>query len=86
MSIDYYTYLVEAARKNILPLTSYCNVRCVFCSHKQNPDGVLIHRLPSLPVAKVEELVQLLDPREKVVIGESATRLVEGEPFTHPEI
>ena len=86
MSTDYYTCLLEAVRNNILPLTSQCNARCVFCSHSQNPDGVLIHRLPPLPAAKVEELVELLDPQGKVVIGESATRLVEGEPFTHPEI
>ncbi|HHX73652.1 MAG TPA: DUF512 domain-containing protein [Firmicutes bacterium] len=83
---DFYSYLLEAVRKNILPLTSRCNVGCVFCSHRQNPEGVQIYRLPPLSLAKVEELAQFLDPREKVVIGESATRLVEGEPFTHPEI
>ncbi|MBS4032097.1 MAG: DUF512 domain-containing protein [Clostridiales bacterium] len=82
----FYPYLLNAiAKNNVLPFTSRCNLGCIFCSHRQNPPGVETFRLPHLPADAVLELAQFLDPRRKVVIGESATRLDEGEPFTHPE-
>lgn len=83
---DYYPYLLAACRENVLPLTSRCNLGCIFCSNRQNPAQVLTFKLPALPLTTIRQLLPLLDPREKVVIGESATRLDEGEPFTHPEI
>ncbi|MCR3923167.1 MAG: DUF512 domain-containing protein, partial [Firmicutes bacterium] len=86
MANEYYAYLVAAVQENVLPLTSRCNVACVFCSHRQNPPTVITHRLPELTSATVLELAPFLDPQQKIVIGESATRLDEGEPFTHPEI
>lgn len=71
---------------NILPVTSVCNVKCIFCSHWQNPPGVEVFRLGHLEMGQVEDLAQFLDRGRKVVIGESATRIIEGEPFTHPQI
>jgi len=71
---------------NILPLTSVCNVRCIFCSHRQNPPGTEIFSIPHLPREKVQDLLEYISPGEKIVIGESVTRIIEGEPFTHPEI
>ena len=41
MVADYYPYLLEACRENVLPLTSRCNLGCVFCSNKQNPAQIL---------------------------------------------
>jgi MoaA/NifB/PqqE/SkfB family radical SAM enzyme len=83
---DYYPYVLEAvSRNNVLPLTSRCNLGCVFCSHRQNPPEVKTFRIPPIPVETVLELAQFLDPAKKVIIGESATRLNEGEPFTHPD-
>ncbi len=69
---------------NILPITSRCNVSCMFCSHRQNPLGIETFFLPPLDWETVEDLVMFLEPEKKIVIGESATRIIEGEPFTHP--
>lgn len=41
---------------------------------------------PPLDWAELEELIPFLDPGKKIVIGESATRLCEGEPLTHSHI
>lgn len=70
---------------NILPLTSSCSAECLFCSHKQNPPGIEVYRIPHLTAEEIENLLVFLTPSRKIVIGESATRIVEGEPFTHPE-
>ncbi len=77
--------LVTASRYNILPLTSTCNLSCVFCSHRQNPPGVETWPLPPLKSEEVNTLLDYLDGNRKIVIGESATRLTEGEPLTHPD-
>ncbi|HHW41845.1 MAG TPA: DUF512 domain-containing protein [Syntrophomonadaceae bacterium] len=71
--------------KNILPLTSTCNLRCIFCSNSQNPPGVEAFSLPPLPFPLVRQLIALLDPRRKIIIGEAASRFTEGEPLTHPD-
>jgi len=78
--------LQSTAESNILPLTSRCNLHCVFCSHRQNPPGVESVYLPERPVADVVESFDYIDPKRKVLIGESATRIMEGEPFTHPDL
>lgn len=70
---------------NILPLTSACNVSCMFCSHKQNPPEVEVYAIQPLTLFEIEELMVFLSADRKIVIGESATRLIEGEPFIHPE-
>jgi len=80
------TYLWSSLKDNILPIPSVCNVRCVFCSHRQNPPGIESYFLPPLGWGDLEELVDFLSPERKVVIGESTTRIMEGEPFTHPRI
>lgn len=74
-----------ASRFNILPLTSRCGVACVFCSHRYNPPGVRAVFFGELAREEVLELFDLLDSRRKIVIGESATRLCEGEPLSHPD-
>lgn len=75
-----------APEANILPVTSCCNVRCVFCSHHQNPPGVLSYRIAPCTPDEVRQVVCFLDPERPVVIGESATRIIEGEPLTNPAI
>ncbi|MBC7323800.1 MAG: radical SAM protein, partial [Moorella sp. (in: Bacteria)] len=77
--------IFTASRYNILPLTSICNLHCLFCSHRQNPPGVKTIRLPPLQLDQVDTLLDFLDGSRKIVIGESATRLIEGEPLTHPK-
>jgi len=76
--------ILASARQGILPLTSACNVRCVFCSNRQNPPGVEAYNILPRPLAAVEATLQFMAPSGKIIIGESATRINEGEPFTHP--
>lgn len=79
--------ILEAASwGNILPLTSACNVRCLFCSHRQNPKEIVVHRIPPRTREQVSQALQFVDPALPVVIGESVTNIIEGEPLTHPEI
>jgi NifB/MoaA-like Fe-S oxidoreductase len=77
--------LVEAVREhNVLPLTGRCNLSCLFCSHRFNPPGTEAFSFGPLAIELLDELAAYLDPQQKIIIGESATRLREGEPLTHP--
>lgn len=76
----------SAYRANILPLTSVCNVRCIFCSHFQNPVGIETYRIPHRTLAQVKDTLQFINPDDKIVIGESVTKIAEGEPLAHPQI
>ncbi|MCL6476878.1 MAG: radical SAM protein, partial [Peptococcaceae bacterium] len=78
--------LESAARSNILPVISTCNVGCKFCSHGQNPPAAEVLKMPAITMKLADEALSLMDPGKPVVIGESVTRLIEGEPFTHPRI
>lgn len=78
--------LFSAQQDNILPLTSACNVKCVFCSHHQNPAGVQVYGIGHRSLADVAMTLEFIDPTRKIVIGESVTRIMEGEPFLHPEV
>jgi hypothetical protein len=71
---------------NVLPITSKCNVSCIFCSHKQNPPGVEVIYLPPRKAKEIIVGLAYLQENRKIVVGESATRIIEGEPFTHPQI
>jgi len=75
-----------ASEANVLPLTSACNTHCIFCSHDQNPCGVEAFYITPRSLAEVRSVLSCLDPAKPVVIGESATRIIEGEPLTHPQI
>ncbi|EGO64279.1 radical SAM protein [Acetonema longum] len=83
----YLKYLLahSASSANILAVTSVCNVACIFCSHRHNPAAVKTYRIPPLSREEVRELAGFLDPERRIVIGESISRLEEGEPFSHPE-
>ncbi len=80
----YYKYIHSISQFNILPVTSRCNFHCLFCSHKQNPPGLEILTIDDLKPSEFEDIIDFLDPERKVVIGESATRIIEGEPFLNP--
>ncbi len=73
-------------RGNVLPVTSRCNLKCVFCSHHQNPPEVKAYRLPERKSREIIESFTYLSPYKKIVVGESATGIVEGEPFCYPGI
>lgn len=78
--------LSGAAEGNVLPLTSYCNLSCLFCSHRQNPPGAEVLHIAPRSMKEIDTTISFMDPGRPVVIGESATRIIEGEPFTHPDI
>jgi len=78
--------LRSASLDNILPVTSECGMGCVFCSHHQNPSKTQTFRIPPRSLAQIEECLSLMTPSLPVVIGESVTRIIEGEPFSHPLI
>ncbi|GAB6099959.1 DUF512 domain-containing protein [Halanaerocella petrolearia] len=77
--------ILSAQKYNILPITSVCNVNCLFCSHQGNPPEVETFSKGHRSLEEVKELVSMLDSRQKIVIGESITRICEGEPTTHPQ-
>jgi len=82
-----FNLLLEAASKdNILVLTSNCSTACVFCSHLQNPVDVDAYYVDKLSREQIDILIEFLDESGKIVIGESATRICEGEPFLREDI
>jgi len=78
--------LETASRDNILILTTSCSTSCIFCSHLQNPEGIEAYYVDTLSREQTETLIEFLDGTRKIIIGESATRICEGEPFLCREI
>lgn len=78
--------LKRLIERGILPLTSCCNVACLFCSHRYNPPGIETRRIPPLELGTIEEVFDQIkwSALNRLVIGESVTTTVEGEPLTHP--
>ena len=77
--------VISAQQDNILPITSVCNLDCRFCSHKGNPAAVKTFASGHRPLEKIENLIDFLSAGQKIIIGESATKIEEGEPFSHPD-
>jgi len=78
--------LYHAQMQGVLPLTSCCNMQCIFCSNAYNPDNCEVFAIPPRPLAEIKDsILWLVGSRGPVVIGESVTRINEGEPLTHPE-
>lgn len=76
--------LLAAATHGVLPLTSVCDLHCVFCSHGGNPSGVRAERRPALALDRLPNLLPFLREAPRITIGQSATRINEGEPLLHP--
>lgn len=82
-----YDYILKTVRENnILPVTSACSGGCIFCSHGNNPEGTEIFNLPSLTIEEIKGMAELLDGDKKIIIGESASRIIEGEPFIRKDM
>lgn len=79
--INYILY--SEAEHNVLPLSSLCHNGCVFCSHKNIGPADYLYRFYDYKrsLSEVIEHIDFLDPSKKVFIGESATKIFEGEPF-----
>jgi NifB/MoaA-like Fe-S oxidoreductase len=82
--IPYHQILQIVQQYNILPIISRCNIHCCFCSHQQNPPGIASYSLPPLNLEQIDEMIEFLSPSNKIVIGESVSRVMEGEPFLFP--
>lgn len=80
-----YLLLKTVQDKGILPVTSVCNMACQFCSHRNNPTGLDVYRLGHLDLSLIKELLEYLPVDGPVIIGESATRIIEGDPLAHPQ-
>ncbi len=78
--------ILSAQERNILPITSACNLNCLFCSHQFNPDEVKVFNIGHQSIEEIKETTKFLTPNRKIVIGESVTRIIEGEPFAQPRI
>lgn len=79
-------FLREMSEHNILALTSRCNCRCLFCSHGNNPPGAAVHYCGHRDYNEVIASLDFLDAKKEVVVGESASTLVEGEPLLYPRL
>lgn len=77
--------LDSALEANILPITSRCASGCIFCSHKNNPADIAVASVGVRSLDEVARTLAFLDPGKVITIGESATTIIEGEPFSHPD-
>ncbi len=73
-----------AREQNILPLTSRCDARCVFCSHHNNPKEIQVISIGTRTMEEIAETMDHLRPDRTITIGESASSIIEGEPTLHP--
>ncbi len=80
-----YLLLKTVQEKQILPITSICNLDCIFCSHKQNPPDIITYSFGHLDLELIDELIDYLPEAGPVILGESATKIIEGEPLLHPD-
>ena len=78
--------LESALHANVLALSSQCDSRCVFCSHKNNPPGIAVAPIGRRSMDDVRRTIAFLNPEHVITIGESATPIVEGEPLAHPDL
>jgi len=79
--------LYQAERNGTLPLTSRCNLSCAFCSVAGNPRGLEAFSIDPRPLEEIRQHLAFLDEtRGPIVIGESVTRIIEGEPLTHEDL
>ena len=87
MKLAPFNMLLQAiSQHNILTLTTKCGTACVFCSHHQNPEGVEVYRVKDVTMEELELLLDFVDEERKLIIGESASRICEGEPFANKDI
>jgi wyosine [tRNA(Phe)-imidazoG37] synthetase (radical SAM superfamily) len=75
----------SASEGNILPITSRCDSHCIFCSHHNNPPEINVISIGVLTLEEISETISFLNPDQVITIGESASTIIEGEPFTHPK-
>lgn len=77
--------LYHAESRGVLPITSRCNMGCIFCSNAYNPPTCEVFDIGVRDYADIRDTIAWLQGAPgAIAIGESVTRINEGEPFTHP--
>ncbi len=82
-------YIIHSeAEQNVLPLGFLCHNRCIFCSHKNIEKNSYLNNfcLYKRDIDEIADHIKFLNPSKRVIIGESATKIFEGEPFMRPDI
>ena len=78
--------IYQAQKDGILPITSECDMACTFCSNQYNPPACEIHTIGHRSLDDIRDSIPWLQAAPgPLVIGESVTRINEGEPLTHPD-
>lgn len=78
--------LYQAEKEGILPITSECNMACAFCSNHYNPPSCEVRTIGRRSFEQIRDTISWLQGSSgPIVIGESVTRINEGEPLTHPD-
>ena len=78
--------LYQAQKEGVLPITSECGMRCAFCSNRWNPPSCEVYVIGRRSLHDIKESIPWLQAAPgPIVIGESVTRINEGEPLTHPD-
>ncbi|MGE5580002.1 MAG: DUF512 domain-containing protein [Bacillota bacterium] len=79
--------LYQAQKDGVLPITSECGAGCLFCSNHYNPPGCEVYSIGRRSLEDIKESIPWLQAAPgPVVIGESVTRINEGEPLMHPDL
>lgn len=78
--------LYHAHKEGVLPITSVCNMGCVFCSNRYSPASCEAFDIGTRSLQEIVETIPWLQNAPgAITIGESVTRVNEGEPLTHPD-
>ncbi len=78
--------LYQAQKQGILPITSECTARCAFCSNRYNPPSCEVLSIGRRSLQDIKDSLPWLQGAPgPIVIGESVTRINEGEPLCHPD-
>lgn len=79
--------LYQAQKDGVLPITSECGAGCLFCSNRYNPPGCEVYNIGRRSLEDIKDSIPWLQAAPgPVVIGESVTRINEGEPLMHPDL
>ncbi|HHX28502.1 MAG: DUF512 domain-containing protein [Bacillota bacterium] len=78
--------LYQAMKRGILPITSLCIANCAFCSNRYNPPSCEVLDIGRRSLEEIKDSLPWLQAAPgPIVIGESITRINEGEPLSHPD-
>jgi hypothetical protein len=78
--------LYQAQKQGILPITSECFAKCAFCSNRYNPPSCEVLSIGRRSLQEIKDSLPWLQGAPgPIVMGESVTRINEGEPLCHPD-